>query len=92
MGIYREVFDLAAKVGSLEGYLYLFPEDAPRYFPNWLANIQRMHSGLPKEVRDDCRASFLETFGTAVEHMEKLPNAGDENLRLAKQILAEAKS
>ncbi len=90
MGIYREVFDLAAKVGSLEGYLYVFPEEAPRYFTNWLGNIQRMYAALPKEVRDDCRSSFLETFGKAVEHMEKLPNAGEENLRLAKQILAEA--
>ncbi len=91
MGNYREVFDLAAKVGSLEGYLYLLPEEAPRYFNNWLGNIDRMYSALPKEVRDDCRDSFLETFGKAVELMDKLPNAGEENVRLAKKILAEAR-
>src|SRR3989304_9172343 len=39
MGIYRDVFDLAAKVWCLEGYLYEQPEAAPQYLPNWLANI-----------------------------------------------------
>lgn len=90
MGVYRDVFDLAAKVGCLEGYLYEQPEEAPRYLPNWLGNIQRMYSSLPSQARSEFQERYLEVLGKAAEHLEKLVGPEDSNFLQIKQMLAEA--
>lgn len=91
MGIYRDVFDLAAKLGCLEGYLYEQPEAAPQYLQNWLGNIQRMYNALPLQVQAEFLDRYLEVLGTASEHLEKLVGANDNNFLQVKQMLAEAK-
>ncbi len=90
MGIYRDVFDLAAKLGCLEGYLFEQPEEAPRYLPDWLGNIQRMYGSLPPEVRSEFQERYLEILGKASEHLEKLVGPADGNFLQVKQMLAEA--
>ena len=39
MGIYKEVYDFAAKAGALEGYVY--PKDKVEldYIPQWVDNL-----------------------------------------------------
>ena len=91
MGIYRDVFDLAAKVGCLEGYLYEQPQAAPQYLPNWLANIHRMYSSLPEEARADFLQRYVEVLDKAAGHMEKLLGANDSNVFHVKEMLAEAR-
>ncbi len=57
MGIYRDIFLLASKVGCLEGYTYRRHDLDYRSLPNWIGNIASMINGLTedavKEIRDD---------------------------------------
>lgn len=90
MGTYREIFELAAKLGSLEGYLYERPDAAPSYFPNWLGNIQRMYAALPPEAQADFREQYREVLGKVAGHLEKLAGPEDSNLLQVRRMLAEA--
>ena len=89
MGIYRDVFELAAKVGSLEGYLWDRPDASARYLPNWLGNLERMYASLTPEAQADCRPAYREVLAKAVEGMDKLLGPGDEIVVLAKRLLAD---
>ncbi len=55
----RLPFDLAARLGSLEGYLYAEEKVDKKYLPNWLRNIERAHACLPKEVQDEIQSDYL---------------------------------
>lgn len=92
MGIHKEVFELAAKLGSLEGYLYERPDAAPSYLPNWLGNIQRMYVSLPQGARADFQEQYGEVLGKVAEHLEKLAGPEDSNLLQVRRMLAEAGS
>ena len=46
---YHELFLFAAKVGSLEGYLFERSEVEP--LSNWVDNIDKMHHGLSLAVK-----------------------------------------
>ncbi|MDO8690172.1 MAG: hypothetical protein Q7R39_09235 [Dehalococcoidia bacterium] len=89
MGIYRDVFELAAKVGSMEGYLWERPDASSRYLPNWLGNLERMYASLPLEAQADCSPAYREVLSKAVEGMDKLLGPGDEIVLLAKRLLAD---
>ena len=43
---YKSVFDLAARIGSLEGYLYVGKDVEAEYLPRWLENINRGFNDL----------------------------------------------
>lgn len=90
MGVYRDIFELAAKLGSLEGYLYEQPASAPQYLSNWLGNIRRMYSALPGEARADFQQQYLEVLGKVSEHLDKLLGSEDPYALQVKQMLAEA--
>ncbi len=57
MGVHRDIFLLASKVGCLEGYTYRRHDLDYRSLPNWIGNIASMFSELPedavKEIKDD---------------------------------------
>ncbi|HEX2226758.1 MAG TPA: hypothetical protein VHM64_06435 [Candidatus Binatia bacterium] len=55
----RLLFDLAARLGSLEGYLYAEEKVDKKYLPNWLRNIERAHVCLPKEVQHEIQSDYL---------------------------------
>lgn len=91
MGVYREVFELAAKLGSLEGYVYERPDADPSYFPNWLGNIQRLYASLPQEARADFREQYQEVLTKVAGHLEKLAGPESGHLLRVREMLAEAK-
>lgn len=90
MGIHKEVFDLAAKMGALEGWLYERPDASSRYFPAWLDNIERMHAALPREAQTDFQVHYRELLSKISEHMEKTFGAEAEHTQRVKRMLAEA--
>jgi len=51
MGVYKELFEFAAKAGALEGYLYEREKVEP--LDNWVGNIERMYASLPDNVKAD---------------------------------------
>jgi len=55
----RLLFDLASRLGSLEGYLYAEDKVDRDYLPNWLRNIDAAYHCLAVEVKSEVRADYL---------------------------------
>ena len=55
----RLVFDLASRLGSLEGYLYAEEKVDASYLPNWAENIDRGFKSLPVEVRNEIQSDYV---------------------------------
>ena len=53
------LFDLASRLGSLEGYLYTGEKVEKSYLPNWLQNIDREFKNLASEVRDEIQSDYV---------------------------------
>ncbi len=56
---HRLLFDLASRMGSLEGYLYAEEKVDKKYLPNWLRNIDAAYGFLAADVRAQIRADYL---------------------------------
>jgi hypothetical protein len=55
----RLLFDLASRLGSLEGYLYAEEKVDTSYLPNWTENIDREFKSLPAEVRNEIQSDYV---------------------------------
>ena len=55
----RLLFDLASRLGSLEGYLYAEEKVDKSYLPNWLQNIDEEFRSLAVEVRNEIQPDYL---------------------------------
>ena len=55
----RLLFDLASRLGSLEGYLYAEEKVDKSYLPNWIDNIDHEFKGLSPEVRSEIQSDYL---------------------------------
>jgi len=58
MELYQQIFDFAAKVGCLEGYLFEREEVDRSCLPNWVGNVRRMFLELPPEAQRSCAPSL----------------------------------
>jgi hypothetical protein len=56
---HRLLFDLASRLGSLEGYLYAEEKVDKNYLPNWLNNIESAHACLSREVQKEIQSEYL---------------------------------
>ncbi len=65
MALYKDLFNFAAKVGCLEGYLFDRAHGNFSTLPNWVGNIERMHKELPEEMKK-------EFFGEYKDLLEKI--------------------
>ncbi len=90
MGQYEKLFFLAAKVGCLEGYLYQRPDAEPKYFDNWLGNIQRLYGELPPDIKKEATPEFLTIMKKVADHATKILEDGHRNRVQIDQIIAEA--
>lgn len=88
----KNVFDLGARVGSLEGYLYVGKDVEANYLPGWLENIDRQFRGLPPDARKACGEGFYEVMRKVAAYLQHLYGEQDENTRKAKAILADMHS
>jgi hypothetical protein len=74
MGIYKKVYDFAAKAGSLEGYVY--PKDLDRsYLPLWTDHLVEQYRDLPPDVREEIQSLCDETLGRTIQSL--LPILGE---------------
>lgn len=89
MAVYRELFDFAAKIGCLEGYLYERHNLEPAYLPNWTDNIERTHRALPEDAKKDIREPYLTVLKKVSDHCEKLLGANDPMTKKVAGMLAE---
>lgn len=65
MSINRQIYDLAAKAGSLEGWVYKGDVDLS-YLPRWIQNIVDLYRGLPGNVREEIQDLCDETIGRTI--------------------------
>ena len=86
--IYRSIFGLAARVGSLEGYLYVGKDVEVQYLPGWLENINRIFSALTLDVRREISEDYLEILMKIADYLERLYGETDQNARTARGIVA----
>ncbi len=86
--LYRSIFGLAARVGSLEGYLYVGKDVEAQYLPGWLENINRDFSGLTPGVRREISEDYLEILRKIADYLERLYGETDQNARTAGGMVA----
>jgi hypothetical protein len=55
----RLLFDLASRLGSLEGYLYAEEKVGKKYLPNWLRNIESAYASLTEDVQKEILSDYL---------------------------------
>ena len=68
MSINRQIYDLAAKAGSLEGWVYKGDVDLS-YLPRWIQNIVDLYNGLPGNVREEIQDLCDETIGRTIHSL-----------------------
>ncbi len=86
--LYRSIFGLAARVGSLEGYLYVGKDVEAQYLPGWLENINRNFSGLTPGVRREISEDYLDVLRKIADYLERLYGETDQNARTARGMVA----
>ncbi|MFQ5541903.1 MAG: hypothetical protein ACE5E2_03660 [Candidatus Binatia bacterium] len=89
--LYRSIFGLAARVGSLEGYLYVGKDVEVQYLPGWLENINREFNELTNDVRKEISKDFLEVLRKIAAYLERLYGEADQNTRKANAMVAALK-
>ena len=77
MGIYKKVYDFAAKAGSLEGYVYPRKRVDVSYLPRWCDNLVEQYRELPPEVREEFQSLCDQTLGRAIQSL--LPILGEDH-------------
>jgi len=77
MGIYREVYDFAAKTGALEGYVYQKDKLDIGYLPRWVDNVVSHYHRLPSEAKEDFQSLCNGTIGRTIHSL--LPHLGEDH-------------
>jgi len=77
VGIYKKVYDFAAKAGALEGYVYSKGKVDISYLPRWSNNLVEQYLDLPQEVREEIQNLCGETIGRAIQSL--LPILGEDH-------------
>ena len=75
----RQVYGLAARAGSLEGYLYTGQDIETEYLPGWLGNIEREFDELAPEARSACAEAHHEVLRRVAACLGKFYGAEDAN-------------
>ena len=75
----RLLFDLASRMGSLEGYLYAEERVDASYLPNWLRNIEQEFNCLAPEVQNEIKHDYIELLGKVESLLRRLYGDNDAN-------------
>jgi len=82
VGIYKDLYDFAAKAGSLEGYLYPKEKVDMSYLPRWSDNLLKQYQDLPPEAREEIQSQCDETLGRAIQSL--VPILGEDHEAIKK--------
>jgi hypothetical protein len=86
----RLLFDLAARMGSLEGYLYAEEKVDPKYLPNWLEHIDEEHKLLGTAVSEELRPDYLALLHKIHDLLLKAHGGQDPNTMKVAAMIAHA--
>ena len=84
----RLLFDVASRLGSLEGYLYAEEKVDTSYLPNWTENIDGGFSNLPVEVRNEIQSDYVALLKKVRELLHKAYGDQDANTARIDAMLA----
>jgi len=89
MGIYKEVYDFAAKAGALEGYVFPKEKMDLNYLPKWVDNLANQYRALPPEVREEFQSLCNGTLGRSIQSLLPLLGKDNEVIKKLKNIVSE---
>ena len=78
----RLLFDLASRLGSLEGYLYAEEKVDKSYLPNWLQHIEQEFNALSPELRNEIQSDYTKLLDKVRDLLHKA--YGDQDANSAK--------
>ena len=88
MGIYKEVYNFAAKTGALEGYVFPKEKVDLNYLPKWVDNLVNQYRALPSEVREEFQGLCNGTLGRTIQSLLPLLGEDHEVIKKLKSIVS----
>jgi hypothetical protein len=88
----RLLFDLASRLGSLEGYLYCEDKVEKKYLPNWLDNVDREFGRLDLVVQKEVQPDYMQLLQKVHALLRRLYGDRDENTIKVAAMIAKLKS
>ncbi|MBI4525611.1 MAG: hypothetical protein HY695_17575 [Deltaproteobacteria bacterium] len=85
----RLVFDVASRLGSLEGYLYAEEKVEKSYLSGWLKNIDAEFKNVPSELRNDITEDYLAILGKVHALLAKLYGDQDAHTVEVSRMIAD---
>jgi len=77
MGIYRKIYEFAARAGAFEGYVYHKEKMEPGSLKNWVSSLLKQYGELSEEVRAEFQDLCDDTIGRAIQSL--VPHLGEEH-------------
>jgi hypothetical protein len=87
VGIYKDLYDFAAKAGSLEGYVYPKGKVDISYLPGWSDNLIKQYQDLPPEAREEIQIQCNETLGRAIQSLVPILSEDHEVIKKLKGLV-----
>ena len=87
----RSLFDLGARLGSLEGYLYGATEADQKYLSGWLRNIDCEFKELPTDIRSAIAVDYLVVLEKVLKLVQRHFGESDEDTLQLKSMVTDLK-
>lgn len=82
MHLYMQLYEFAASVGALEGFVYRRPDVEAGTIEKWVENLGKAYAFLPEELLKEIQPSLDGTLGRAVKSVTQV--LGEEHVLVAK--------
>jgi len=82
MHLYLQLYEFAASVGALEGFVYKRPDVEAATIEKWVENLEKAYKLLPEEVLKEIQPALDGTLGRAVKSVSTV--LGDQHVLVAK--------
>ena len=89
--VHRILFDLGARLGSLEGYLHGEEKVEKKYLAGWLQNIDRQFKSLPADVGTEVADDYAVILDKLSALLQKLYGEQDVDTLQIRAIAASLK-
>jgi len=88
MEMYREIFEFAASVGALEGYVFKKDHLAANELDDWIHNLVKQYEEFPDEIKAHFQGSLDRTMGRAVHSLSAILGSEHEHVLSLKLLIA----
>lgn len=78
MHLFKNIYEFAASVGALEGFVYRKEQLDTSALPKWVDNILAAYGHLPPDALKEIQESLDQTVGRAIRSLIPLMGEGHE--------------